>query len=102
MSTDTTGGCLMPSWRSSRPDDEGPGVLSRVLIAWPDSKIGSRYISKEPSHIAEGAEARAILCKFDERIMELLRGELPIHAEARADIDLPFFAAVRAGACKTC
>ena len=36
------------------------GLLSRVLIAWPDSKIGSRQISRSPARIAEEFEAEYI------------------------------------------
>jgi len=64
------------------------GLLSRVLIAWPDSKIGSRQISRTPARIAAEIEAKAKLLIFDERIMELLNLDLPIHPETRADLDL--------------
>jgi hypothetical protein len=63
------------------------GLLSRVLIAWPDSKIGSRQITKDPSRLAADIEAKAMLVTFDGRITELLRIELPIHSETRADLD---------------
>lgn len=63
------------------------GLLSRVLIAWPDSKIGSRQIMKDPSRVAAELEAKAMLLTFDGRITELLRIELPIHSETRADLD---------------
>jgi hypothetical protein len=62
------------------------GFLSRILIAWPDSKIGSRQISKDPSRIAAETKAKAILVAFDERITELLNVELPIHTGTRADL----------------
>ncbi len=64
------------------------GLLSRVLIAWPDSKIGSRQISRSPTRIAEECEAHLKLRTFDERIIELLNLDLPIHPDARADLDL--------------
>ena len=51
------------------------GLLSRVLIAWPDSKIGSRQIMKDPSRVAAELEAKAMLLTFDGRITELLRIE---------------------------
>lgn len=70
------------------PTMKDQGLLSRVLVAWPDSKIGSRKISKDPARIAEENSAKAMLDTFDERIMELLRVELPIHSETRADLDL--------------
>jgi hypothetical protein len=63
------------------------GFLSRVLIAWPDSNIGSRQIRRDPSRIAAETEAKAMLLTFDARIKELLELELPIHAETRADLD---------------
>jgi hypothetical protein len=64
------------------------GLLSRVLIAWPDSKIGSRQISRSPARIAEECEAKSKLSTFDERIIELLNLDLPIYPETRADLDL--------------
>lgn len=63
------------------------GFLSRILVARPDSKIGSRQITKGPSRIAAETEAKAKLLTFDERITELLNVELPIHPEARADLE---------------
>ncbi|WP_295511541.1 YfjI family protein [uncultured Sulfitobacter sp.] len=63
------------------------GLLSRVLIAWPDSNIGSRQITRDPSRIAAETKAKAKLLKFDERITELLNVKLPIHPETRADLD---------------
>ncbi|AXI43164.1 YfjI family protein [Sulfitobacter sp. SK011] len=63
------------------------GLLSRILIAWPDSKIGSRQITKDPSRIAEESEAKANLVAFDERIKALLKLALPIHPETRADLE---------------
>ena len=59
------------------------GLLSRVLIAWPDSKIGSRQISNDPSRIVVETKAKAKLLTFDERIIELPNLELPIHQETR-------------------
>ncbi len=48
------------------PTMKDQGLLSRILIAWPDSKIGSRKIKKDPSRIAEEIEAKATLlrCRF--------------------------------------
>tara|TARA_R110002072_G_scaffold3397_3_gene24893 strand:- start:742 stop:1128 length:387 start_codon:yes stop_codon:yes gene_type:complete len=59
------------------------GLLSRVLIAWPDSKIGSRQISNDPSRIVEETKAKAKLPTFGERIIELPNLELPIHQKTR-------------------
>ena len=63
------------------------GLLSRVLIAWPDSKIGSRKIRKDPAYIAAAIKSKAVLLTYNERIKELLNHELPIHPETRADLD---------------
>ncbi|AGI67445.1 hypothetical protein OAN307_c17820 [Octadecabacter antarcticus 307] len=63
------------------------GFLSRVLIAWPDSKIGSRKISKDPVYIAAKREAKVVLLAYNQRIKELHNLELPIHPETRADLD---------------
>ena len=63
------------------------GFLSRLLIVWPDSNIGSRQIINDPSRSAAETEAKAMLLKFDERFKELLKLELPIHPETRADLD---------------
>lgn len=63
------------------------GLLSRVLIAWPDSNIGSRQIRKDPSRIAAETEAKANLQIFNDRIKVLLKVELPIFPETRADLE---------------
>lgn len=63
------------------------GLLSRVLIAWPDSQIGSRFLHKDPARLAAEAEAKAILSKFNARITQLLNLDLPIHRDTRADLD---------------
>lgn len=63
------------------------GFLSRVLIAWPDSKIGSRKIRRDLAHIAAVCEAKEALVTYNDRIKKLLNLELPIHPETRADLD---------------
>lgn len=63
------------------------GLLSRILIAWPDSKIGSRQISRDPADIAAKHEAKAVLLTFSKHIKKLLNLELPIFLETRADLD---------------
>jgi hypothetical protein len=68
------------------PTMKDQGLLSRVLIAWPESKIGSRVIRKSEARSAEEAEAKSVLAKFDKRITELLNADLPIHPETRADL----------------
>jgi hypothetical protein len=62
------------------------GLLSRILIAWPDSKTGSRKIRKDPASIAAVREAKEVLVTYNERITELLNCELPIHPDTRADL----------------
>ncbi|TMV07773.1 DUF3987 domain-containing protein [Ruegeria sediminis] len=62
------------------------GLLSRVLIAWPESKIGSRVIRKSEARSAEETEAKSVLAAFDKRITELLNADLPIHPGTRADL----------------
>lgn len=64
------------------------GLLSRVLIAWPESKIGSRVLQKSEVRSAEEAEAKSVLAAFDKRITALLNADLPIHPETRADLQL--------------
>jgi hypothetical protein len=71
------------------PTIKDQGFLSRVLIAWPDSKIGSRHISEDPSCIAEEKSAQATLDTFDERIVELLGVNLPIDGDTKTDLELP-------------
>jgi hypothetical protein len=68
------------------PTMKDQGLLSRVLIAWPESKIGKRVILKSTARSAEEAEAKSILAKFDKRISDLLNADLPIHPETRADL----------------
>ncbi len=64
------------------------GFLSRVLIACPDSKIGSRKISNDPAYIAAKREAQAVLHIYNERIKELLNIELQILPDTRSDLNL--------------
>ncbi len=59
------------------PTMKDQGLLSRVLIAWPDSKIGSRAIRRNKAQRAAEEEARSDLTKFDGRITVLLNVELP-------------------------
>lgn len=68
------------------PTMKDQGLLSRVLIAWPESKIGSRVIRKCKARLAAEAEAKSALTKFDKRITELLNADLPIHPETRTDL----------------
>ncbi len=80
------------------PTMKDQGLLSRVLIAWPESKIGTRVIRKSTARSAEEAEAKSVLKKFDARIAELLNAELPIHPDTRADLQprvLPLSARAR-------
>ncbi len=63
------------------------GFLSRILMAWPDSKIGTRQITKDPARIAKEIKARAMLAAFDARITELVHLDLPIHPDTSADLD---------------
>jgi hypothetical protein len=62
------------------------GLLSRLLVAWPESRIGSRAIRRGEARAAAEAEAKSSLAKFDERIFELLTADLPIHPNTRADL----------------
>ena len=64
------------------------GFLSRVLIACPDSKIGSRKISNDPAYTAAKREAQAVLHIYNERIKELLNIELLILPDTRSDLNL--------------
>lgn len=68
------------------PTMKDQGLLSRVLIAWPESKIGTRIIRRSKARSEEEVEAKSILARFDERITELLNADLPIHPETRADL----------------
>jgi hypothetical protein len=64
------------------------GFLSRVLIAYPDSKIGSRKITNDPVYIAAKRKAQAVLLTYNDRIKELLNIELQILPDTRADLNL--------------
>ncbi|WP_245540887.1 DUF3987 domain-containing protein [Octadecabacter antarcticus] len=44
------------------------GFLSRVLIARPDSKIGSRKIRKDAAYIGAVREAKAVMLTYNERM----------------------------------
>lgn len=68
------------------PTMKDQGLLSRVLIAWPDSKIGSRVIHRNKAQSEAEDDARSVLAKFDERVAQLLNAELPIHPDTRADL----------------
>lgn len=65
------------------------GLLSRIAIAWPDSQIGSRLISQDPSRLAEEDRAKAVLAIYDRRNETLLNIDLPLHANSRTDLDPP-------------
>ncbi len=71
------------------PTMKDQGLLSRVLVAWPDSKIGTRVIrrNQEPSEAQE--DAKSMLAKFDKRVTDLLTTDLPIHPDSRADLQPP-------------
>jgi hypothetical protein len=62
------------------------GLLSRVLIAWPDSKIGSRIIRRSKARLVAEKEAKSVLVIFADRVTELLDADLPIHPDTRADL----------------
>lgn len=68
------------------PTMKDQGLLSRVLIAWPDSKIGTRIIRRDKAQLEAEEDARSTLARFDIRITYLLTADLPIHPDTRADL----------------
>ncbi|WP_109464854.1 YfjI family protein [Albibacillus kandeliae] len=68
------------------PTLKDQGLLSRVLVAWPSSKIGTRVIKKDPAYLAMKELAQVCLQKFHDRVAELLRVELPLFDGTRAEL----------------
>jgi hypothetical protein len=62
------------------------GLLSRILLAWPDTKIGARPIQRGRTHEENTERAKKDLAKFDARVTELLNLDLPIHPGTRSDL----------------
>lgn len=69
------------------PTMKDQGLLSRVLIAWPSSRIGSRVIRNGIAQREIEELARLYLDQFHARISELLRMELPLHPDTRAELE---------------
>ncbi|MCP5073225.1 MAG: DUF3987 domain-containing protein, partial [Rhodobacteraceae bacterium] len=68
------------------PTMKDQGLLSRVLIAWPNSKIGSRMIRKGIAHQEIRDQAKLIVEKFDARVTALLHLDVPLHANTRTEL----------------
>jgi Protein of unknown function (DUF3987) len=68
------------------PTMKDQGLLSRVLIVWPDSKIGSRVIRRDKAYQEEKEKAKSDLANYDSRISELLNLDLPVHPDTRGDL----------------
>ena len=62
------------------------GLLSRMLVVWPESQIGNRLIVNDPARAAEVSAARETMNEYARRIVELLNVELPLHPGTRADL----------------
>jgi len=71
----------------SDPTMKDQGLLSRILIAWPDSKIGTRVIQKGVAHSEMMELAKVYLAEFHARIAKLLRLDLPLHSGTRAELN---------------
>ncbi|RBW57443.1 YfjI family protein [Ruegeria sp. A3M17] len=69
------------------PTMKDQGLLSRVLVAWPSSKIGSRMIRKGAAHEELLELAKLLLANFDARVTQLLGLELPLHPDTRAELN---------------
>jgi len=69
------------------PTLKDQGLLSRVLVAWPSSKIGSRVIPKDAAYQGMRELAQVCLEKFHARVSELLRLDLPLYEGTRAELD---------------
>lgn len=69
------------------PTMKDQGLLSRVLIAWPSSKIGSRVIRNGVAQNEMRELAKLYLEKFQQRVSELLKLELPLHSGTRSELN---------------
>lgn len=69
------------------PTMKDQGLLSRVLLAWPNSKIGSRIIRKCLAHQEMHDLAKLYLDEFDMRVSDLLRLEMPLHSGTRSELN---------------
>ncbi|WP_428515457.1 YfjI family protein [Roseovarius sp.] len=69
------------------PTMKDQGLLSRVLVAWPSSKIGSRIIRKGIADNELSDLAKLYLEKFNARVSELLIQDLPVHDGTRAELN---------------
>lgn len=63
------------------------GLLSRILLAWPKSRIGKRFLEPSVLREAEEENARATINDFDACITQLLELDLPVLTDTRADLD---------------
>lgn len=64
----------------------GQGLLSRFLVAYPVSRMGTRKI------VGQTQQDEAKLQAFHARVLELLRGKLPLRADTQNELDPPSLA----------
>lgn len=69
------------------PTMKDQGLLSRVLVAWPSSKIGSRVIQNGIAQQELQDLAKLYLEEFHARVSELLQLDLPLHDGTRAELN---------------
>ncbi|MCK0142995.1 YfjI family protein [Aliiroseovarius sp. F20344] len=69
------------------PTMKDQGLLSRVLIAWPNSKIGSRIICKDTAQREQQDQAQRHLERFNTRVGGLLQLEMPLHLGTRSELN---------------
>lgn len=62
------------------------GLLSRMLVVWPESKIGNRLIVNDPARVEKMSAAQETMNEYVRRIEELLNVELPLHPGTRSDL----------------
>lgn len=68
------------------PTFRDQGLLSRTLIAWPESRIGQRLIEIDDSNEARYAAALASLKPYEERMVELLETGFPTVNGSRQEL----------------
>jgi len=62
------------------------GLLSRLLVSWPESKIGFRVVDETPDQINDRELAQAKLEVFSKRVSSLLETPFPSHPEDKKEL----------------
>lgn len=62
------------------------GLLSRTLVVWPESLIGTRFVDIENTQTEEIAQAHRDLVSYDARITELLEQDLTVAPGTRQEL----------------